>query len=106
MSKYRFYGGVPPHEQVDTSLWAAHRQLLTANSVRARLYRWGRERGVKGWTDDEAEMASGKVHQTISARRRELVLDGLAKFSGQYRNTRTGSPARVWVAVIRTEDGE
>lgn len=106
MSTYRLYGGMPPHEQVDTSLWAAHRQLLTANSVRARLYRWGRGRGLQGWTDDEAEMASGKIHQTISARRRELVLDGLAKFSGVYRKTRTGSPARVWVAVIRRENGE
>ncbi|MFQ5921189.1 MAG: hypothetical protein ACE5JV_04140 [Nitrososphaerales archaeon] len=93
----QLYGGFPPHENVDTSIEAAHSQLFQASSVRGRLYRWALKRGSKGFTDDEAEVASGFPHQTISARRRELYLLGLVIWSGDYRRTRTGRRARVWV---------
>lgn len=50
-----------------------------------------------GWTDDELERWLGLPHQTVSARRRELVLKGLIEDSGERRKTRSGRKAVVWV---------
>jgi hypothetical protein len=50
-----------------------------------------------GATDDEMEEALGRVHQTVSARRRDLVLYGLVKNSGRTRLTRNNRHAIVWV---------
>lgn len=51
----------------------------------------------KGWTDDELECHTKLPHQTVSARRRELVLKGLIEDSGERRKTRSGRKAVVWV---------
>jgi len=57
---------------------------------------WGRH----GATDDELEEWLDVPHQTLSARRRDAVLAGLIKDSGEKRKTRTGTPARVWVVDL------
>ncbi len=98
------YDGKPPSEDVDTSREAAASQIGKRGSVRDRLYRWGRWRR-EGWTDDECEVASGLTHQTISARRRELVLLGQVRWTGRYRKTRTGRRARVWMVTLTAIPG-
>lgn len=50
-----------------------------------------------GATDDEIERLLDMRHQTVSARRRELVLAGLVVDSGRTRATRSGRQATVWV---------
>jgi hypothetical protein len=57
------------------------------------------DRYFSGLTDDELEQATGWRHQTVSARRRELVLLGKVKDSGKRRPTRSGRSATVWEAV-------
>ena len=94
--QYDLYGGIPPHVAgSDTSLAAALSQLTTAKTKQARVYReikWNRS----GMTDDEIEVATGWRHQTVSARRRELVKLGAIRDSGERRNTRSGRKATVW----------
>ena len=50
-----------------------------------------------GWTDDELERHFNERHQTISARRREMVQWGILRDTGRKRATRSGRPATVWV---------
>lgn len=47
-------------------------------------------------TDDEMEALLLLPHQSLSARRRELVQAGLVVASGWTRKTRTGHTAKVW----------
>lgn len=61
------------------------------------------EAGLKGATDDELEEITGLSHQTVSARRRTLVLKGMVCDSGQRRSTRSNRKAVVW--VIGTDPG-
>ena len=94
------YGGVPPHERhSDTSIAAALSVLETAPTKRARVYRAIRVAGDAGATDDELEGVTGWRHQTVSARRRELVLLRAVEDSGRRRLTTSGRKAVVWVAV-------
>ena len=68
-----------------------------APRLRERVYRFLQGRGELGATDDEIELASKMSHQTISARRRELVLEGKVVASGRKRPTRSGRAANVWI---------
>jgi hypothetical protein len=58
--------------------------------------------GNQGITDDELEVLTKLSHQTVSARRRGLVLQGLVKDSGVVRLTRAERKATVW--VLGTEE--
>ena len=92
------YGGVPPHvKDSDTSREAAMSVLPKAGSKRRRIF--DLIAGSKGVTDDELEGLTGWRHQTVSARRRELVLLELVKDSGERRKTSSGRSATVWVAA-------
>lgn len=100
MSKqYELYGGLPPHVHQDTSVAAAISILEHAENLRARIYRFIKRTDRHGATDDELEIASSQRHQTVSARRRELVLMNAIEDSGQRRQTRSGRNAIVWVAM-------
>ena len=99
------YDGDPPHEDVDTSIGASKKIKRRARSIRERVYRWGVNCGWNGFTDDECEGVLGLRHQTASARRRELVLEGRMEWSGRYRPTRSGTKARVWTATILADEG-
>lgn len=68
-------------------------------TLRQEVYDFLAMRDDYGATDDEVEFVTGMIHQTASARRRELVLDGLVKDSGQRRDTRSGRKATVWVVT-------
>lgn len=52
-----------------------------------------------GLTDDDLERLTSTRHQTVSARRRELVLAGLVVDSGDRRPTSSGRSAVVWKAT-------
>jgi hypothetical protein len=63
-------------------------QALVLEAVRAA--------GEAGMTDEELERALGLRHQSVSARRRELVLRGQLADSGDRRRTSSGRAAIVW----------
>ena len=71
---------------------------IDAGSIRDRVRALIEDMGCLGATDEELEKKLGMRHQTISARRRELVLMGKAKDSGVKRRTTSGRKAVVWVA--------
>lgn len=99
---YPFYGGTPPHSNPTTSHDAAVQIKPEAATLRARVLDTIKAAGDSGATDDEIEQATGLVHQTASARRRELALGGKIVDSGQRRPTRSGRKAIVWVLSAAT----
>lgn len=95
------YNGQPPSEPQDragTSRAAArsveHSSANARNMVLSAI-----NASLNGATDDEIEQRTGLRHQTASARRRELVLLGEVRDSGERRATRSGRKAVVWVAA-------
>ena len=99
--EYPFYGGTPPHEPVLTSYLAAERITTEVNKLQAQVLDVIKECGDRGATDDEIERKLWMRHQTVSARRRELVLMGLVKESGETRATSSGRKANVWVVTCK-----
>jgi len=57
------------------------------------------KRGDAGATDEELQSLVGLRVQTETPRRRELVLAGLVRDSGNRRPTSSGRPATVWVTT-------
>ena len=53
--------------------------------------------GWAGCTVDEIEVATGRTHQSVSARVNELVAKKLIEGSGTTRKTRAGRGARVYI---------
>ena len=81
-----------------TSKEAAKSIEEKAPTLRQQVHELIKARGLFGATDAEVEASLGMRHQTASARRRELVLKGLAKDSGAKRLTGSGRKATVWIA--------
>ena len=81
-----------------TSKEAAKSIEEKAPTLRQQVHELIKARGLFGATDAEIEASLGMRHQTASARRRELVLKGLAKDSGAKRLTGSGRKATVWIA--------
>lgn len=96
---YQFYGGTPPHSNPTTSHDAAVQIKPEAATLRARVLDVITKAGDTGATDDEIEQVTGLVHQTASARRRELALGSKIVDSGQRRPTRSGRKAIVWIVA-------
>jgi len=92
-----------PHS--DTSRKAAREMKGKGPVLRVKVYRYLQSRGPAGATDDEIEAALEMRHQTVSARRRELVQRGLAQDSGQRRKTSSGRTATVWTVTIQDTGG-
>lgn len=94
------FDGRPPAEPraiAETSRSAASSMVESSKAIRADVLREIRTCG--GLTDDELERVLHRRHQTVSARRRELVLLGLVKDSETRRKTSSGRSAVVWVAT-------
>ena len=92
------YAGKLPHARDSkTSEAAAARATPTAKSNRRMIFEFLQR--VGGATDDEIEEMFDLLHQTASARRRELVLQGMVCDSGHKRPTRSGSEATVWEVI-------
>jgi hypothetical protein len=84
----------------DTSEEAAVLIEEHAPSMRTRALRILRE-NPNGLTNDEVQRLTGWLHQSTTARMRELVLMGLAYNTPDRRPTRTGRNAVVRRAVSR-----
>lgn len=82
-----------------TSQAAADRARLNAGTLRKEVYDLLTAAGESGMTDEEIEVALAGKHQSISACRRSLVLDGWVTDSGQRRVLRNGNEATVWLAL-------
>lgn len=81
----------------DTSRDAAQSLINDLGRLELLVFTLVQRAGILGMTDDELEEKSQLAHQTISARRRELVLKGRVRDSGVRRQTRSGRKATVWV---------
>ena len=91
------YGGQAPFVAgSDTSEKAAGETEPFRLSLSARVLKVIKSSGGHGATDDEIEVKLMLRHQTASARRRELVLSGAIRDSGERRKTRSGRTATVW----------
>lgn len=88
--------GLPYVAGSDTSKAAGESMAKAAPTLRARVLRTIRNHGNLGATDDQLEWLLHLPHQTISARRRELVIAGLVVDTGKRRKTRSGRKATVW----------
>lgn len=91
------YPETPSVSGSDTSEEAA--RSINSEALRERVFRCIAKRGEGGLTDYEIECYTGLIHQTASARRRELVLMGrVAEHpDGLKRPTGSGRRAKVWV---------
>jgi hypothetical protein len=95
---YDLYNGTPPHESTsETSCAAAQSIAGGIGRLQGLVLDALTALGDTGSTDDELEVGLGIKHQTVSARRRELVLKGLVRNSGRTRLTRSKRAATVWV---------
>ena len=104
MSDYELYGGLPPHESSPTSIAAAIKIKEAAGPLRDQVLLWIKWSGDAGFTDDDLERRMEIRHQTLSARRRELVLLDKIVDSGRTRKTSSGRQATIW--VIKNKDPE
>lgn len=89
----------PPHSGSRTSRQAAAAIQPNAATLRAAVLRYLNQRGGRGATDQEIQMALNMGGDTERPRRGELVAGGLVEDSGFTRKTSTGREATVWVAV-------
>jgi len=82
----------------DTSRAAANEMSRACVTADERVvFRAIFEAAELGKTDDELEVETGLIHQTVSARRNGLVQKHKVRDSGQRRRTRSGRLATVWV---------
>lgn len=88
--------GIPYVPGSATSKAAAYSMLPIAGTMRARVFDVIKA-GVDGATDEEIEIALGGKHQSVSARRRELVLGGHIVDSGRTRINKSGRDSTVWI---------
>ena len=95
MTQMHLYDGRAPHvagSETSEAAGASVDRLSLRDQVYALILR--RRTGL---TDDDIEDELLMRHQTASARRRELVLQGKVVDSGRKRPTRSGRLATVWV---------
>lgn len=95
--------GAPYTPDSDTSREAAESVAEVAGKIRRQVYRYIVSCGDDGTTDDAAEQVLDLKHTTYTARRGELVKQGLVRDSGFREKTRSGRNAAVWVAVPEDE---
>lgn len=81
----------------DTSEQAAMEYAHVSGADRMRIYKCILQ-SPDGMTCDEIETLLEMRHQTVSARIRDLVLDGLIFDTEARRKTRSGRGARVYMA--------
>ena len=80
-----------------TSRNAAKSVLPNSGTIRRLVYDQIKAQNDYGMTDNELEMVLRGKHQTISASRRSLVLDGHIVDSGKTRKNPQGFDCIVWV---------
>jgi hypothetical protein len=80
-----------------TSSKAAEKVLSKTGTIRRMVYDQIKSNNDYGMTDHELEMVLRGKHQTISASRRSLVVDGWIIDSGQTRKNPQGNDCIVWI---------
>jgi len=80
-----------------TSRLAAENFLPKSGTMRRTVHDIIFNSGFDGLTDEELERLVGGKHQTISACRRSLVIDGYIEDSGRTRKNSGGEKCIVWV---------
>jgi hypothetical protein len=88
-----------PYSNPTTSKNAAQSVAPKTPNMRARVLRYIHRMTPHGVTDEQLETVLGMLHQTLSARRNELLHVGLIVDSGQRATNRTGSEAILWVTT-------
>jgi alkyl hydroperoxide reductase subunit AhpC len=80
-----------------TSHIAAKNALPKTGTKRRITYELIKDTGMFGLCDHELEQKTGWLHQSASAARNTLMVDGWIVDSGIRRNTPTGNPAIAWI---------
>lgn len=86
-----------PHNNTDTSIAAANSKRGSAVTDRRVIFDHIEKAGAVGCTCDAIEGQLSMLHQTVSARLKDLRDSGSIIDSGQRRKTRTGRDARVYI---------
>ena len=94
------YGGKPPHNGTDTSMEASAMIASEAGSLRDKVLRLIRS-SPDGMTDWELVKSLNRPNDTITPRRRELVLMGMVRDSGRRRFSPAGRRVKVWKEVVQ-----
>ncbi len=81
-----------------TSREAAQEAQRNASVLRRKVFQFIHAQGADGATDDEVQFGLGLDGSTQRPRRVELVRSGAVLSSGQFRKTRSGRNAIVWIA--------
>jgi hypothetical protein len=82
-----------------TSSKAAEKVMPRTGTIRRKIYDLIVQQGDYGMTDHALEIALNGKHQTISASRRSLVVDGWLVDSGKTRINNQGNDCIVWVTT-------
>lgn len=80
-----------------TSAQAAEKFLPRSGSLRQKVYEAVKNRKQEGLTDYELEQLLNGKHQTVSASRRSLVIDGWLVDSGKTRRNPQDNDCIVWI---------
>jgi hypothetical protein len=88
---------ITSHNSQRTSNSAAQNILPRTGSIRRLVYDQVKSNNDYGMTDYELEMVLRGKHQTISASRRSLVVDGWIVDSGKTRKNPQGNDCIVWI---------
>jgi hypothetical protein len=83
-----------------TSRKAAEKILPRTGSIRREVYNLVQRANI-GLTDYELELMLKGKHQTVSASRRSLVVDGFLSDSGMTRKNDVGNDCIVWQITIK-----
>lgn len=83
------------HNARETSRAAAEKQMPKTGSMRRRIYDLVHSSG--GLADFELERIMNGKHQSVSAGRRSLVIDGFLIDSGITRKNESGNDCSVWI---------
>jgi hypothetical protein len=88
-----------------TSRKSAEKVLPHTGSIRRLVYDTVKSNNDYGYTDYELETVLKGSHQTISASRRSLVLDGFLVDSGKTRINQNGNDCIVWITADEFSNG-
>lgn len=91
--------GQAPHSNPTTSAAAAQAILPQVSRLEGVVLQCIRDGGARGACNHEIEARTGLVGNTVRPRVRALVMRGLVRDGGLFRNTESGRRAIAWVAT-------
>ena len=89
----------------NTSRKSAEKVLPNTGSMRRKVYDTIKSNDGYGYTDYELETVLKSSHQTVSASRRSLVIDGFLVDSGKTRKNENRNDCIVWVTANEFSNG-